>query len=441
MAFPLLAHGELEAPAASRGQGPVSAGRLLGEVEALAAHLPDQPYLINLCRDRYRFTVAFLAALRRGQVSLLPPSTIPAVIAQILEDYPEAHGLTDQPECEIAPQIRSYPQDLRPHAVDAVPFVAASQTAAILFTSGSTGRPKPCVKSWGGLAAGSRASGRRLGAGAFPGAHVIATVPAQHAFGLESSVMLPLQLGLVLQAERPFYPADVLAALARAPRPRILVTTPTHLRALTADAPLVPPADLIICATAPLAPQLAAKAEAAFGCPLMEIYGCSEAGQIASRRTVAGAGWRCLPGITLREEAGQMVASGGSVDMAAQLQDVIELEGPERFYLHGRNADLVNIAGKRSSLSFLNFHLNSIEGVADGFFIMRGEEGDAQNRPMAFVVAPGMTVEAVMAALRQRIDPAFLPRPLCLVDALPRNEVGKLPRAEIERLMAGAHGR
>jgi acyl-coenzyme A synthetase/AMP-(fatty) acid ligase len=38
--------------------------------------------------------------------------------------------------------------------------------------------------------------------------------------------------------------------------------------------------------------------------------------------------------------------------------------------------------------------------------------------------------------LRQRIDAAFLPRPLHLVPALPRNTLGKLPRDEIARLLA-----
>jgi acyl-coenzyme A synthetase/AMP-(fatty) acid ligase len=33
-----------------------------------------------------------------------------------------------------------------------------------------------------------------------------------------------------------------------------------------------------------------------------------------------------------------------------------------------------------------------------------------------------------MGALRERMDPAFLPRPLVLVEALPRNALGKLPR-------------
>ena len=39
-----------------------------------------------------------------------------------------------------------------------------------------------------------------------------------------------------------------------------------------------------------------------------------------------------------------------------------------------------------------------------------------------------------LAALRERIDPAFLPRPLCLVDELPRNATGKLPRGALDEL-------
>jgi acyl-coenzyme A synthetase/AMP-(fatty) acid ligase len=41
-----------------------------------------------------------------------------------------------------------------------------------------------------------------------------------------------------------------------------------------------------------------------------------------------------------------------------------------------------------------------------------------------------------MEALRQRIDPAFLPRPLCFVDVLPRNATGKLPRQPLNRIAA-----
>ena len=47
------------------------------------------------------------------------------------------------------------------------------------------------------------------------------------------------------------------------------------------------------------------------------------------------------------------------------------------------------------------------------------------------VVAPVLGENAVLAALRQAIDPVFLPRPLRCVAKLPRNATGKLPRAAL----------
>jgi acyl-coenzyme A synthetase/AMP-(fatty) acid ligase len=265
---------------------------------------------------------------------------------------------------------------------------------------------------------------------------VLGTVPAQHMFGLESSVLMVMQGGFALHAGRPFYPADVLAELAALPRPRCLVTTPIHLRALVSEDSELPPLDLIVCATAPLAPQLAAAAEKCFAAPLYEIYGCTEAGQVASRRTVATAEWQALAGLTLREDGCGAWVTGGHVEREILLQDVIELHGEARFLLHGRTADLVNIAGKRTSLASLNYHLNSITGVRDGVFFMPVENDNSASRLTAFVVAPGLTHEILMHALRERIDPAFLPRPLRLVEALPRNTTGKLPREALKALCA-----
>jgi acyl-coenzyme A synthetase/AMP-(fatty) acid ligase len=125
---------------------------------------------------------------------------------------------------------------------------------------------------------------------------------------------------------------------------------------------------------------------------------------------------------------------GGHVETEVLLADVIEVCGRGRFLLHGRTADLVNVAGKRTSLAHLNYHLNSIEGVRDGAFVVPEEAGEAVTRLTAYVVAPGLTSEGLMDALRQRIDAAFLPRPLHFVDALPRNETGKLPQQSLGRL-------
>jgi acyl-coenzyme A synthetase/AMP-(fatty) acid ligase len=208
------------------------------------------------------------------------------------------------------------------------------------------------------------------------------------------------------------------------------------LRALLSKAGGLPPLDLILCATAPLSPQLAAAAEQRFAAPLYEIYGCTEAGQVATRRTVETAEWHALPGVRLRQDQLGTWVAGGHVETEIMLQDVIELRDDARFLLHGRTADLVNIAGKRTSLASLNYHLNSIAGVRDGIFVMPGEVDGAARRLTAYVVAPGLTCEVIIDALRERIDAAFLPRPLRLVDALPRNATGKLPREALRALAA-----
>ena len=115
---------------------------------------------------------------------------------------------------------------------------------------------------------------------------------------------------------------------------------------------------------------------------------------------------------------------------------MIELRASDRFLLHGRTADLVNIAGKRTSLAHLNYHLNSIAGVRDGVFVAPPDDQGAVARLTAFVVAPGLKPQEIIRELRRRIDAAFIPRPLHLVESLPRNSTGKLPQEAIAKLAA-----
>jgi acyl-coenzyme A synthetase/AMP-(fatty) acid ligase len=42
---------------------------------------------------------------------------------------------------------------------------------------------------------------------------------------------------------------------------------------------------------------------------------------------------------------------------------------------------------------------------------------------------------AIMQSLRASLDEVFLPRPLLIVDRIPRNAVGKVVRSELERLL------
>jgi acyl-coenzyme A synthetase/AMP-(fatty) acid ligase len=451
--LPLIAHRRRDAVVAWRGGAPVSASQFLAEVEHVAAQLPPGRHVLNLCGDRYRFTVALAACTVSGRISLLPSTHTPEMVRQMQRIAPDVFSITDQEAAargvdlpcfrypETIPTPADSPADAR--MIDC-PAIDREQVVALVFTSGSTGVPVPHVKRWGSLVRNVRAEAERLGIGS---AHaVLGTVPPQHMYGLESTVLMPLQSGAALHAGHPFYPADICAALASLPRPRVLVTTPYHLRALLKDQATLPAVDQILSATAPLSEDLANEAESRFGAPLHEIYGCTETGQLASRRTTAGAEWRTLADVRLRREGQTLWAEGGHIDSPTRLADVIELSGngpvSATFLLHGRQADQVNIAGKRTSLAYLNHQLNAIPGVQDGAFLLPREDSpDSIGRLTALVVAPGLTPAALTQALRERIDPVFLPRPLLLVDALPRNAAGKLPRQITQDLLAALQAR
>jgi acyl-coenzyme A synthetase/AMP-(fatty) acid ligase len=436
----LLSHASPSAVIAYRGGAAITAQRFLADAAQLASSLPASKHVLNTCADRYRFAVGLAACLMSERVSLLPSTHTPQVIAQLAEFAPDSICLSDDPRCDIElPQYR-FPDQIPP-ASDSfnVPNIPLAQLAAIVFTSGSTGTPLPYNKTWGLLARCVRGGAPLLGLLDGRSHTLIGTVPPQHMYGFESTVLLALLSGNAFTAERPFYPADVAAAVRTVPRPRVLVTTPIHLRTLISSEVEFPPVDLVVCATAPLTQELAREVESRYQTSLLEIYGSTETGQIALRRTAESAAWRLWPGVRLEMSGDQAIARGGHIEQETPMCDVIELTGENEFLLHGRAADMVNVAGKRSSFGYLNTQLNAIPGVIDGVFFLgeelRGSTGVV--RLAAAVVAPGMSVAALTEALRQRIDPVFLPRPLLLVERLPRNATGKLPQQALQSLAGG----
>lgn len=431
--LPLVIGGAPDATLAWRPGERITVGRFLADVRFVAERLPAGGHVLNVCADRYHFTVGLAASLVAGKVSLLPSTHTPETVRQLAEFAPDAFCLTDALPCDIALPQFVLPE-LGPGGFEAdVPHLPADRLVAYVFTSGSTGTPVPHAKRWSALVRNVTAEADILGLNA--PFSLVGTVPPQHMYGFESTVLLALQGGGSFWAGRPFYPGDIAAALDALPRPRALVSTPFHLRTLLAAELPLPPADLIVSATAPLSGNLAVEAEARLQGRLMEIYGCTETGQIASRRTALTAEWQLFRDVVVAVEDGRAWASGGHVEGRTPLGDIIEPVGPDRFLLHGRSADLVNIAGKRSSIGYLNHQLNAIPGVVDGsFFMPDGEQPDAVTRLSAVVVAPGLDHAAVLRALRERIDPLFLPRPLLFADALPRNATGKLTRAAIDEL-------
>lgn len=434
-AFALLSHRSGSQAVAWRNAGPVSLDEFLHEVGQVAERLPQRPFVFNLCSDRYHFLVTFCAALLRGQTNLLPPNHAEQTLAQLHTAHPDAYAVTDRPMNVAGLEMLPYPAlPAGESRHQEIPAIDANHIAAITFTSGSTGQSMPHLKTWGSLTTEASLAASRLEIE--PGCHFLGTVPPQHMYGLGSTLMLPLHNGGVIHAGQPLFPADIRLALVGLPAPRVLVTTPLHLRICLEQQVNLPPLELIFSAAAPLSLELAQQAESVFGAPLMEIYGSTETGTIATRRTARGEDWKPLAGVTLTcGENGLTRVEGGHIQTRIELQDIIETTSDQHFRLAGRTADMLNIAGKRASLGELNRQLSLIPGVRDGVFFAPDEVPGKAVRLCALVVAPELSEQQIIAALRQTIDPAFVPRPLFKVDELPRNATGKLPREALRELI------
>lgn len=423
-------------------QGGIELGRFKREVRAVAAALPDAGFAVNLCEDRYRFMVALCAAALRGQTTLLPPSRAPAVVDEVLAQHRDSYVLGDalaQCEAAVSSQHRRWELPAALPQLDGEPLeIPDDLLIAIGYTSGSTGRPKPNPKTWTSFRASTAQNLAALDdlldhSGTTP---LVATVPPQHMYGMEMSVLLPLLGPVAVHGARPFFPADIARALRDAHTPPLLVTTPVHLRALVESDAVLPPLRAIVSATAPLSRELALAAEQRFGCEVREVFGSTETCVIARRRTAFEDAWTPLPGVQLTSQPDGTAVQARHLAQRVVLADLMEVHADGRFELRGRNADLIEIAGKRASLGDLTRRLLAVPGVSDGVvFQLDPCERTGVARIAALAVAPGLNESSLLSALRAHVDAVFLPRPLRLVPMLPRNETGKLPREALAELL------
>lgn len=430
----LVAVDRPSAPLFLRPQGGVTREQFLATALAFADRLDGAGPLLNLCAQRDRFALTLVAAALRGRHCLLPPSAAPETVRALAADHDGALAVCDSAESSAGLDWLAPPDFVAAASAPPVLTVPDSQLAVVAFTSGSTGRPQPHAKTWATLAATARHLSARLLDG-IDGAHLVATVPPQHMFGLETTVLLPLLGDAAIDPGRPFFPADVAAALASVPAPRVLVTTPVHLRALVASRVALPPLAAVISATAPLPLALAQQVEDRFAAPVHEIYGCTETGAIASRRSVDGERWLPFAGVRVDERGDTAVVSAAHLPDAVALQDIVSVEA-DGFRLLGRSADLIKVAGKRISAAELTQQILAIPGVDDAV-VLAPDADDVAGRPAALVVAPNLSEASILDALASHVDPVFLPRPLRRVAVLPRNAVGKLPRERLLELLRG----
>ncbi|MET0532940.1 MAG: AMP-binding protein [Steroidobacter sp.] len=428
--LPLFVSNHPQRPIAWRRGAPVPLSEFQSHVAAVIARLPTRAAsasMIDLCEDRYRFLVAYAAALSVGHTVLLPASRADQVVADVQSANPGSYRVDDA-HVEAALGSTFAGQQINTS-------IPADMTVMIGHTSGSTGQPKTFPKRWRSVS-GSNARNAEMIRAAIDGkpdtVWLLATVPPQHMYGMEMSILLPLIGNMAVHAGRPLFPADIATALAELPRPRVLVSTPVHLRAIVESPQEFPAVDAIVSATAPLDQSLAAAVTAKLQGEMVEMFGSTETCVFATRRTAREEAWRTYDGVRLESHPeGTLVHAPWFVE-SILLQDIVEQRDGNRFVVRGRSSDMIEVAGKRASLSDLTRRLLAIEGVKEA--VMFQPDADAVGtirRVAALVVAPGLSAREVLDRLAAGVDSAFLPRPLLIVDRLPRNELGKLPRENL----------
>ncbi|MHA1539404.1 MAG: AMP-binding protein [Alphaproteobacteria bacterium] len=404
----------------------------------LSKALPPEKHLVNLCTDRYLFSLSFFAIILAGKTNLLPHNRTNGAIEKLKDVYADLSVFEDH--LIDLPAIQKAAKGEEAALLQTPPVIDEEHIAAVMFTSGSTGEATPHLKKWRAFAAIPHLIAVRFNFEKTAKNYLVATVPQQHMYGLETSIMLPFSGYASAYRETAFYPQDIAAAFekAEAGEKKILITTPVHLDILLRSGETsLQSLDFVLSATAPLSRALAQKIEEKYQTHVYEIYGCTEAGVVATRRTVEGDEWRLLDDFLMEitdSKAGEATVSAPRIATPVPLGDIIKITGEKCFTLEGRQADMLNIAGKRASLEGLNTILREIEGVDDGvFFQTKGRKVEEAGRLVAFIVGDKNPQE-ILAVLKKEIDPVFFPRKIYTVHQIPRNAVGKIQRKEIEAL-------
>lgn len=412
---------------------------------ALADRLIHVTTVCNLCGTRVGFLVTWLAALRSGCLQVLPPSGGHADLAAILRSCSNPMVIVDD-EKLLQPQWNDYARCL----VNSPAVMQCSTSKNVsewlpdwdspivrLYTSGSTGTPEPQTRTLGQLARGAQVLGRRLDEEVDGGlsalTSLVCSVSPQHMFGLETSVMLSLVHGIPVLDSRPLLPADVMTAFEQLADGAIWIATPLHLRALVSTGDDIPNCSVVIASTMALDPVVAGHAERRTKAPVLEIYGSTETGVVAMRRTTRDLNWRPVQGVRIDISDTCTQVSGSHFPSPRVLTDYIETNVSGDFRLLGRHADMIKIAGRRASLAGLNLLLLDLPGLTDGVFYLPATGGPAE-RLVLIYSGEVLNVDATERWLRERIDSVFLPRGIIHVPSLERTDSGKLSRAVLDRL-------
>jgi len=343
--------------------------------------------------------------------------------------------------------------------------------AAILYTSGTTGRAKGAMLSHGNLASNGQVLVRSWGMG--PGDVLIHALPVFHTHGLFVATNTALIAGARIRLHPRFDADAVLADMGRA---TMLMGVPTFYTRLLDHPGLTPEAcagmRLFISGSAPLLAETHARWRARTGHAILERYGMTETGMLTSNPLEGerrpGSVGLPLSGVELvvadpadgaplpRGAVGMIAVRGPNVfkgywrmpeKTAAELRgdgffitgDLGRIDADGYVEIVGRAKDLIIAGGFNVYPKEIEALIDALPGVAESAVIGLPHPDLGEGVAAVVVRQPGarLSAEKVLNAIAPELARYKQPRAVLFVDALPRNAMGKVQKAELGRRYAG----
>ncbi|MBN1665090.1 MAG: long-chain fatty acid--CoA ligase [Deltaproteobacteria bacterium] len=308
-----------------------------------------------------------------------------------------------------------------------------------LFTGGSTGTPKFWSKTVTNLFGEALYLSEKYDI--TQDDRVVATVSPYHIYGLLYSVLVPLVSSAGVADDIYTFPHEIISAIG-AYAATVLVGVPMHYRALGSRK--IPGNSLRIAfsSTGALAETDGDAFYKKNGVGIVEIYGSTETGGIATRCRAEGENyfvpydhleWKII------EDRLHVLSEFISPEIEREQDgffktgDRVQSDGHTGFMLLGRTDDIIKVGGKRVNLEEIRNKLNTIPGVRDSFVISLPVRTGRQN-VVAAVVEGKPDRTHLRQSLAHMLEPYAMPRSIKFVDKIPVTASGKYDRQAIEQL-------
>jgi malonyl-CoA/methylmalonyl-CoA synthetase len=338
---------------------------------------------------------------------------------------------------------------------------AKDDLAVILYTSGTTGRSKGAMITHENLSSNAKTLNALWG---FTSADILLhALPIFHIHGL----FVALHTAMLSGCEILFLPKFDIGEIRRQlPRASVMMGVPTFYSRLLAEKNFgrdeTAHMRLFISGSAPLTVEAFNAFKARTGHAILERYGMSEAGMIASNplggARVAGTVGFALPGISVRiagkkDTPGEVEVKGPNIcagywnkpdktqeaftaDGWLKTGDVGTLDAEGRLTLAGRDKDLIIAGGFNIYPIEIEQVLDAVPGVLESA-VVGAPHPDMGEGVVAALVADGAapgdeTLQAALASLAK----FKRPRRFYWLEALPRNTMGKVQKQALRERFA-----